>query len=150
MTKRSVLQITDDLKINRGLVVKLKFFNVDDPRVVEIMFSLFAIPKEELTLEEYEKSISAIERKCVAEFRKYVRSNGEILQNRMISDFNFTSANLKKNYNKYVSFSIFVRQSGSLPMNKIKTKIRESIKEMSSNVSKCFSENGFACSKKKK
>ena len=50
MTKRSVLQITDDLKINRGLVVKLKFFNVDDPRVVEIMFSLFAIPKEELTL----------------------------------------------------------------------------------------------------
>lgn len=150
MARKNPLLITDDLKINRGIVTKLKFFNVDDPRVIEIMFSLFAIPKRDMSPDEYESSIASIKKYCNMEFKRYVRSNGDVLQERMITDFNFTSANLRANYNKYVSFSIFVRQSGNIPTRRIKGIIRESLKEMSYNITKCFSDNGFSCSKNRR
>ena len=98
--KKNTSAITDDLNLDNGLNVKLKTLDINKPNVVEISIDLFAIPKEQMDVEDYEKSISIIKRKYRSACMAYINANGGIFQNRFISDFNFTSSNLKKDYNK--------------------------------------------------
>ena len=61
--KKNTSVITEDLKLNRGLNVKLKTLDINNPKVIEITFNLFAIPQEQCDIEDYEESITNIEKK---------------------------------------------------------------------------------------
>ena len=41
--KKITSVITEDLKLNRGLNVKLKTLDINNPKVIEITFNLFAM-----------------------------------------------------------------------------------------------------------
>ena len=148
--KKNTSVITEDLKLNRGLNVKLKTLDINNPKVIEITFNLFAIPKEQCDVDDYEESITNIEKKYKLACKEYINSNKDIFQDRFISDFNFTSANLKKDYNKYVTMSLYARQKKELNFKKLKSIIKNTLKETTFKISKEIIANGFTCSKNKK
>ena len=145
--KKNTSAITDDLNLDNGLSVKLKTLDINKPNVVEISIDLFAIPKEQMDVEDYEKSISIIKRKYRSACMAYINANGGIFQNRFISDFNFTSSNLKKDYNKHVTMSLYARQKNGLDFSQLQLKIKDSLKDTISKISQDITANGFKCSK---
>ena len=141
--KKNTSAITDDLNLDNGLSVKLKTLDINNPNVVEISIDLFAIPKEQMDVEDYEKSISIIKRKYRSACMAYINANGGIFQNRFISDFNFTSSNLKKDYN----MSLYARQKNGLDFSQLQLKIKDSLKDTISKINHDITVNGFKCSK---
>ena len=150
-TKRKNLTfISDDLKINRGMVVKLKTINMNNPDVIEINMSCFAIPNETLEIEEYEESISSIKRACNKAFTSYLKKNSSFLSNKFIFDFNFSSANLKKGHNKAVTLSVYLKQKNGLKLAKLKNEIRNTIKDTVREITDKIREKNFSCYKAKR
>ena len=150
-TKRKNLTfISNDLKINRGMVVKLKTINMNEPDVIEINMSCFAIPNETLEIEVYEESISSINKFCNKAFTSYLKKNSSFLSNKFIFDFNFTSANLKKGYNKAVTLSVYVKQKNELKLTKLKNEIRNTIKDTVREITDKIREEKFSCYKVKR
>ena len=145
--KKNTSAITDDLNLDNGLNVKLKTLDINKPNVVEISIDLFAIQKEQQDVEDYEKSISIIRRKYKSACMAYINTNGDIFQNRFISDFNFTSSNLKKDYNKHVTMSLYARQKKGLDFNNLQLKIKDSLKDTVAKINHDITVNGFKCSK---
>ena len=81
--------------------------------------------------------------------RCYVSDNSDLFDKRSILDINFTSANLKKGYNKSVQMSLFVRQKYPKSLSKIKNSIKETIKPVINTITSKILEEGFKCYKKK-
>ena len=145
--KKNTSAITDDLNLDNGLSVKLKTLDINKPNVVEISIDLFAIPKEQMDVEDYEKSISIIKRKYRSACMAYINANGGIFQNRFISDFNFTSSNLNKDYINHVTMSLYARQKNGLDFSQLQLKIKDSLKDTVAIISQDITANGFKCSK---
>lgn len=139
----------EELGINRSLNVRVKCPNHENPKVIEVAVSMYAVPKTDKTEEEYEMSVKKIRRTADKSLRKYVKAEDELFDDKIITDYTFTSTNLKRNRNKYVVFSVFIRQKNDYPYFKIRKKIRDSIKECTFEISNVFHEEEFSCYKKK-
>lgn len=145
--KKNLSLTTEDLKINRGLNVKLKTLNKDVPSIIEIKINLYAIPNKTYEIEDYDLSISKIRKKYNKICREYVCHNSNLLSDKFISDFNFTSANLKKGYNKSVSMSLYVKNKNNLPFNKLKNIFRINLKDYMRELSDEIRNEDFSCYK---
>ena len=69
---------------------------------------------------------------------------------KFIFDFNFTSANLKKGYNKAVTLSVYVKQKNELKLTKLKNEIRNTIKDTVREITDKIREENFSCYKVKR
>lgn len=141
--------ISDDLKFSRRFNVKVKTLNVYQPNVVEIVLSFIAIPKDDLTQNVYNSSIERIKKTYFNECTKYIKNNRDVFRKECIMDFNFSSANLKKGYNKIVSMSLVLRQNGTLSFRKIKSYIRKTFRASAKCVVDMCREESFKCCKAK-
>lgn len=140
---------SDDLKVNRGIVVKMKTFNGMKPNVVEIAFSFYAVPQISNTDDGYAKSIALLKKKINKICKRYVCDNGNTFGSKSIVDCSFTSANLKKGYNKYVTVSLYVKQLNQLNLARIQNRIKNTIKSYSFEITSAFQEEKFSCYKTK-
>jgi hypothetical protein len=141
--------ITDDLKLNRGMNIKLKTINIEEPSVIEIDMAFFAKPLYELEVDEYNQAIGRIKHSFNKICGQFVKTNKDILSGKYINDFKFTSANLKKGYNKYVVLLLYVKQRDTMAFNKIKKMLKPNLKEMSGQLIESIKKEGFSCHKNK-
>lgn len=148
--KENLSGCTDDLRIHRGFNVKLKTVNVMEPNVIEINISFYAIPTVDKVDEEYEHSINNIRKRYNRICIDYLHSNSELVGDKHITDFSFTSANLRKGYNKYVTMSLYVNQKTKCRFSRLKGKFRDTLKDVVIKLSEKLREEDFTYSKTKK
>lgn len=148
--KKDFSEITEDLHMSNGMVVRLRTSNTNEPKVIEVQFNCYATPSSDKSTEEYEKCISNIRRKFSLFADKYMKRNAELVQNRKICDVVFTTGNLKKGYCKSVSMTLYVRQKGNLQWNELKRFLKNGLGEMTEEVVDCLRSNEFTCKKSKK
>ena len=122
----------------------------NNPNVVEINLSMFVIPNNERSKEEYSKQISRITRLTQRVLRGYIFNHQDIFDKKIILDINFTNANLRKGYNKSVQISMFVKQHKPETLSKLKKKIKETINEPVKTIIEKINEEDFECFKRKK
>jgi hypothetical protein len=147
--KRSTVYSSNDLNISDNVIVKVKTMNVNNPTVIEVVLSFIAIPNDKRFPSEYIRSINEIKKTYFKACYEYNHSRGEIYRSDYIIDFNFTSANLKKDYNKSVSMSLYLRQKSHLQINELESDIVETFRSLVDKmIDKCNCEN-FKCSKVK-
>lgn len=143
-------EITNDLHIGRGMVVRFKTNDVNNPKVVVIMITCYVTPTVDKPMEEYESSISRIRRCFSQSCRNYVLKNSELILDKRICDMVFTSGNLKKGYNKSVTMSLFVRQKGDIKWAKLKKGLRNGLSDVVNEMTEAIKKEDFTCKKEKK
>lgn len=147
--KKNLLKTSEDLRVDRRVVTRISMLNINNPGIVEINTSFFAVPNEDRETEEYEWKVGRIVSYMKRELRKYVSNNSGMFDSKHIIDINFTSANLRKGYNKSVQVSLFVRQNPVKKFTKIKNEIKETIKPVIKSIADRITEEDFKCYKKK-
>lgn len=148
--KKDFSDITDDLHLGSAMDVRLRTGNMNDPKVVEILFNCCVIPTKDRTTEEYEKNISHIRRKFSFLADGYIQKNQEYILDKKICDIAFSIGNLKKGYNKSVTFTLFIRQRGSETWTELKRCLRKGLGEMIEELTEYIRNEGFSCKKSKK
>ena len=147
--KKNTTLTSEDIRVDRKVVTRVIMTNTENPCVIEINLSMFAIPNQQRSKDEYEEQINRIVKESQKILKKYVLDNHELFDGRSILDINFTSANLKKGYNKSVQMSLFVRQNQLRKFTKIKNNIKETIKDYVNQITSKIKEEDFKCFKKK-
>lgn len=138
-----------DLRIDRRAIATLSTPNDDNPNVIEIGVSLFAIPKEDCVEEEYNDRVKRILSYSNRMLRSYVSDNSDVFDKRCIVDLNFTTAKLRKGYNKSVHMSMFVRKKGLIGENRLYMRMKEGLKPVVNAITLKITEEGFVCHKRK-
>ena len=141
--------ISDDLSVDRKAVMKVSMNDVENPTVLTLCLSLFVIPENQLEKDEYESQVGRLSRYIKNEMRKYVLSNQGLFDKRMIVDVNFTSANLKKGYNKSVQVSVYVKVRNELKFQRIVKRVKETVKPSVNAITDRVRRDGSKCFKKK-
>lgn len=141
--------VSEDISVDRKAVTKVIMTNIYNPNIIEINLSMFAIPIHQRTNEEYDEQIKSVIKTSKKVLQKYVLDNQELFDKKCILDINFTSANLKKGYNKSVQMSLFVRQRKSNKFTKIKKEIKGTIKDSVNLITSKIKEEDFKCFKTK-
>ena len=147
--KKNTTLTSDDIRVDRKAVTKVIMTNINNPQVIEINLSLFAIPTQDKTKDEYNEQIDRIVKASHNILKGYVTNNHELFGNRSILDINFTSANLRKGYNKSVQMSLFVKLKEKNKFTKIRSEIKETIKDSVNQITSMIMEEGFKCHKRK-
>lgn len=140
----------EDLSINRCAVVKVIDSGSNDNNVFKINISFYVTPKIQCKVEEYEMKTDKLKKYISRSLKKYVYSNKGLLNHNSIIDINFTSANLKKGYNKSVQVSLFVKPNMKFSYKRFKDKIRSTIKPTIKLITDEFRLEDFTCNKVKK
>lgn len=147
--KKNVTKASEDLRVDRKSITKISIVNINNPSVIEINTSLFAVPNEQREICEYEEQINRITSHASKALRAYVREHQDLFEKKCILDINFTSANLRKGYNKSVQLSLFVRQKNIKTFTKIRNDIKETIKPVINSITNKITAEDFKCYKKK-
>lgn len=147
--KKNVTLTSDDIRVDRKAITKVIMTNINNPAIIEINLSMYVIPNNQREMEEYQEQIDRIAKASQRLLRCYVSDNSDLFDKRSILDINFTSANLKKGYNKSVQMSLFVRQKYPKNLSKIKNSIKETIKPVINTITSKILEEDFKCYKKK-
>lgn len=147
--KKNVTLASDDIRVDRKAITKVIMTNINNPAVIEINLSMYVIPNNQREMEEYQEQIDRIAKESKRLLSCYVSDNTDLFDKRSILDINFTSANLKKGYNKSVQMSLFVRQKYPKSLSKIKNSIKETIKPVINTITSKILEEDFKCYKKK-
>ena len=147
--KKKVSLTSEDISVNRGVVTKISVVNVDKPDVVHINLSFFAIPKKQMRPVEYEKSVEVIKEHTRQSFLSYICKNRDLFNRRHIMELNFSTANLRKGYNKSVKFSLYLKQNAALGFKELQRKVKGTIKGTVADITDNIRKNGFICSKQR-
>lgn len=139
----------NDLKINKCAVVKVTLPNILRDNVYKIDLSFYAIPKIQCSVEEYESKRDFLYRRISRNLKKYVSENDSIFNKDSIISINFTTANLRKGYNKSVQVSLFVMSKNKFSYENFRKRIRNTIKKPIKSITDSFREEGFICNKTK-
>ena len=148
--KKDFSEITDDLHLGSAIEVRFRTGNIYEPKVIEVQFSCYVNPTSNRTVSEFEKNISHIRRKFNLLANDYVTKNQEYVLEKKICDVVFSVGNLKKGYNKSVTFTLFVRQRGDETWVQMKRLLRNGIGEMIDELTEYIRNEGFSCKKNKK
>jgi hypothetical protein len=140
---------SDDINILDDAIVKVKTLDADKPNVIEVTITFYAIPEVDKTQDEYITSIKKIRKAYNFACYQFVEDNCDLYWRDYITDFNFTSANLKKGYKKKVTMSLFLRQFGYLKINDIESDIKETIIPLTKLVIDKCNSSDFKCRKTK-
>lgn len=137
----------EDLHVDRNCVVNAVEEN--SAGVVEIKIQTYVVPTEQLEPEEYNSQVSRIITRMKRILNEYVINNlDDFLPNKII-DINFTSANLRKGYNKNVTVSLFVRKKRESRIGKTRKMVKEGIRQYVSSMIGMIKSEGFKCYKRK-
>lgn len=149
-SKKDFSDMTDDLHLGSAIDARLRTGNLNNPKVIEVLLNCYVIPTENRTIEEYEKNISHIRRKFSLLAENYVKRNQDYILDKKICDVAFSMGNLKKGYNKSVTFTLFIRQRGTETWNQLKKYLKNGMGEMIEELTEYIRNEGFACKKSKK
>ena len=141
--------IKDDLHINRGVIVVVTRPNIEIEDIYKIDISSYVVPKEECESEEYEEQVKNIKRYINRTLKRYVMGNSNIFCDNSIVDVNFTSANLRKGYNKSVQVSMFVKSKNKFEYSRFRDRIKNTIKPTIKMITDRFILEGYQCHKRK-
>lgn len=141
--------ISENLEVDNNVITSVSFINDKSLSVIEISNSLYVAPNQQRSMEEYEERIERIVSHIRKGFKEYVRENKTMFEDKHIIDINFTSANLRKGYNKAVQVSLFVRKKDGYTEEKLRKDIRLTIKPFVNSMSKKICEEDFKCYKTK-
>ena len=137
----------EDLHVDRNCVVNA--IEENSAGVVEIKIQAYVVPTQQLEPEEYNSQVSRIITRMKRILSEYVMNNlNDFLPNKII-DINFTSANLRKGYNKNVTVSLFVRKRYDLKIGKTRKMVKDGIRQYVSNMIGMIKSEVFKCYKRK-
>ena len=139
----------EDLRVDRGAIASISMPNEENPSIMEISVSLFAIPKEQCDMDIYEEKVNRIVSYSNKLLRGYVRANSGVFDNKCIVDINFTTANLKKGYNKSVQMSMFVRKMVGVNGKRLILMMKDGIRPVVNSITSKIVEEGFSCHKRR-
>ena len=138
-----------DLCVNRGIVVLMTLPKNEIDDVFRIDMSLCAIPKADCEVDEYDaqrnRIVSYINRIC----KRYVNEHDNLFEKNSIVDVNFTSANLRKGYNKLIQVTMYVKSRNKFRYETFRERVRDTIKPTIRLMSDKFRSEGYKCYKKK-
>ena len=149
MRQKNLMYSSDDLKVSKSFTTKVKTVNVDNPKVLELVISFVATPNETLEIAEYEGNIKKVNYAFSKLSRSITNDLKDVVIDRYITDFNFSAANLKKDYQKQVTMSLFLRQKAGLGIKKISTRIKKSCKSHIKLIEEVVKNQNFRCMKTK-
>lgn len=149
MRQKNLMYSSDDLKVSKSFTTKVKTVNVDNPKVVELVISFVATPNETLEISEYEGNIKKVNYAFSKLSRSIANDLKDVVIDRYITDFNFSAANLKKDYQKQVTMSLFLRQKGGLGIKKISTRVKKACKAHIKLIEETVKNQDFRCMKTK-
>lgn len=147
--KKDLSDMTNDLHMARGMVVKFRTGDKTTPKVIEVMLSCYATPTKDKKVEEYERCIRHIRHRFNVITDKYVTKNSDVVLDKKICDVVFTCGNLKKGYNKSVNMTLYVRQRYNLTWAKVKRLLKNGLSDMTKEMVECFKDEDFTCKKNK-
>ena len=150
MNKENIKQKTEDLNVNRGVITRIITPNENNPFVIEINLSMYVVPNNDFEKEEYEEQVTRITRFSKKTLKSYVSSNRDLFDGNSILDINFTSANLRKGYNKSVQMSLFVKHRGIENKRTLRNEVKNTIKNTVNSITRNIREEGFSCYKRRK
>lgn len=139
----------EDLHINRYSVFRVTKPNINLDDVFRFDISLYAIPTRQLDMDEYDEQVKTIKKYINHTLKKYVINNNNIFFTNSIIDISFTSANLRKGYNKSVQASMFVKTRDIYSNKDFIGRIKETIKPTIKMITDKFACEGYKCHKTK-
>lgn len=149
MPKNKVKNNKNDLCINKCAIVKVTRPSIEIDDVFRVDVSLYVIPKNQYEPDEYEEQVNRMIKHINYVMKMYVLNNTNIFQANSIIDVNFTSANLRRGYNKSVQASMFVKSKNKFDYLRFRDRIRMTIKPTIRMITDKFKEEGFMCHKRK-
>jgi len=138
-----------DLRIDRRAIATVSIPNEDNPSVMEIGVSLFVIPRKQFDMDVYQEQVDRITTYSSKLLKGYVRDNKDVFDDRFILDINFSTANLKKGYNKSVQMSMFVKKKCMRRTERMVSLIKDGMRPIVNAITKRMSEEGFSCHKRR-
>lgn len=128
----------------------IKTTNRNNPKVFEVNFSMWLSPNFDAEVNEYNGIFESVKNNTEYNAKQGLRKSR--FQSRYIVTTDMTTANLKKDFKKYVSMSFYIRQRYDDNMMNVKTAI-EDIKRVFIPVAdtfvRNFKESDFQVKKKK-
>jgi hypothetical protein len=139
----------EDLKLDRRAITKVVLPSQSNQSVIEFNVSMYVIPNQDCDIEYYEAQIHNIKKYATRRLREYVYSCHDVFDGKYIIDTNFTSANLKKGYNKSVQISLILKKVCDWKFLKLKRFIKKTIKPFVNDITNRIVEEDFKCHKRK-
>lgn len=140
---------SDDISVDRKAVVKVIGTEKKGSYVAEVRVSMFVIPNRQRDMGEYCEQIGRIVSRSKRLLRDYISSNQDLFYDMSIMDINFTSANLRKGYNKSVQMSLFARMRNPDRFTRVRKNIKDTIKDTVNMITSKIAEEDFRCFKRK-
>lgn len=138
-----------DIRVDRKVITKVAVVNPNNSNVIEITMSMFVIPNSQRDMSEYEEQIERITSYAERRLRQYVREENKLFDNKCILETTFSSANLRKGYNKSVQFSVFVKHKPVKRFTKLRRDIKETIQPFVKSIREKVEEEDFKCYKRR-
>lgn len=138
-----------DLSINRGAIITVTIPRTEVDDVFKVDITLCVVPKKDFESEEYEQQRKRITSSINHFLKRYVVEHDGFLMSSSIVDINFSSANLRKGYNKLVQVSMYVRSRNCFRYSSFRERIKDTIKPTIRLITDKFREEGYKCYKKK-
>jgi hypothetical protein len=139
LNKEYQLNVSDKIKTKIGTT------NRNEPKVVYVHGGTWVTPTQ---CEEYDKIIDAIGKSFRHNVKRMV-TNDYLFNPRHILDFNLSTTAMDIGKKSFLSFDLFLKQEGDVPLKELKVMITGNIRALLLDLEEDFTNNGFILFAKK-